>query len=97
VISDTLIDRICNTEERNRGNGMELGRDRLPVEIENEIDVTDRRNNKCACTVLMVVIKRIGTIQRKVQTEYSIIRKERGSKRKTKEINRKETHSARLW
>jgi hypothetical protein len=69
VITETLIDHVNDREQKERIR-IEIG-DKLPREIEKEITVNDRDEGITNAHVLMVIINRIESVQRKVQIEYS--------------------------
>jgi hypothetical protein len=75
-IAETLIDHTNDREQSERLNRIER-RDRIPKEIEKEVQVNDRDEGVTNAHVLMVIINRIESLQRTIQLEYSRERKVR--------------------
>jgi crotonobetainyl-CoA:carnitine CoA-transferase CaiB-like acyl-CoA transferase len=76
VKAGTLIDHVNDREIRERLNRIE-NRDKIPREIEKEGQFNDREEGITNAHVLMVMVNRIESVQRKVQLEYSRERKAR--------------------
>jgi crotonobetainyl-CoA:carnitine CoA-transferase CaiB-like acyl-CoA transferase len=76
VKAGTLIDHVNDREIRERLNRIE-NRDKIPREIEKEGQFNDREEGITNAHVLMVMVNRIESVQRKVQVEYSRERKAR--------------------
>ena len=83
IIQDVLLDHDSYYKSRSYLDREEYINGRLPREYEAELDVTDKEEGIFNSHILMLVIKRITTLQRRIQMD--IIRK---GKEKLERINR---------
>jgi hypothetical protein len=75
IISDTLLDHVKEYRVTGLAGRAEQNRDRDPSQFEREINVSDKEEGITNAHVLMVIISRLVSLQRRIQIQKSNERK----------------------